>query len=64
MQLSVYETDSKRSHYSGKGFYIWWFYLITVKEQMRCNLFSFYSLHTLFGVGIYNDMKTDSRIFF
>ena len=35
MQLSVNETDSKRSEYPGKGLYICWFYSITEKKKKR-----------------------------
>lgn len=38
MQLSVNETDSKRSECPGKGLYICWFYSIRGKK-MKCHLF-------------------------
>lgn len=38
MQLSVNETDSKRSEYPGKGLYICWFYSITEKKKNEMSL--------------------------
>lgn len=68
MQVSAHETDSKRNHYSGKDFYVWWFCLIPVKNKWDAIYFHKMAFITcrvyLFGVGIYNDVKTDSWIFF
>lgn len=33
MQLSVNETDNKRTEYPGKGLHIYWIYSITEKKM-------------------------------
>ena len=39
MQLSVNETDNKRTEYPGKGLHIYWIYSITEKKMCSITCF-------------------------